>query len=141
METKPEDEPMPLNDVNLDDENIFIQNDSPDWVEEPSPDRHLCIRDKHQNGCEHFRPPIYPDDIITHETIDNSSAFMSLQDLEDMNVVPHFGICPFLKRCCTILEFQNGMPILKWCCTILEHLSLAPFQNGAAPFWNIYISS
>ena len=39
-------------------------------------------------------------------------------------VVPHFGICPILKWCCTILEFQNGAPVLKWCCTILEHLFL-----------------
>ena len=57
------------------------------WVEEPSPDRHLCIHEGHQNRCEHFRPPIYPDDIITCETIDDSSAFMSLQDLEDMNIL------------------------------------------------------
>ena len=78
---------MPLDDVNLEDENIFIPNDSPDWVEEPSPDRHLCIHDEHQNGCEHFRPSIYPDDRITCEIINNSSAFMSLQDLEDVNIL------------------------------------------------------
>ena len=33
----------------------------------------------------------------------------------DEYVVPHFGICPVLKWCCTVLEFQNGAPILKWC--------------------------
>ena len=33
--TKPEDEPMPLDDVNLEDENVYIPNDSPDWFEEP----------------------------------------------------------------------------------------------------------
>ena len=38
--------------------------------------------------------------------------------------MPHFGICPILKWCCTILEFQNGAPVLKWCCPILEHLFL-----------------
>ena len=43
-------------------------------------------------------------------------------------VVPHFGICPILKRCCTILEFQNGAPILKQCCTILEHPVLPHFK-------------
>ena len=43
LESEPEDEPMPLDDVNLEDGNIFIPNDSLDWVEEPSPDRHLCI--------------------------------------------------------------------------------------------------
>ena len=87
METEPEDKPMPLNDVNLKDENIFIPKDSPDWVEEPSPDRHLCIHNGQQDGCEHFRPPPYPDAIITCETIDDSSAFMSLQDLEDTNIL------------------------------------------------------
>ena len=44
-------------------------------------------------------------------------------------VVPHFGICPVLKWCCTVLEFQNGAPILKWCCTILEHLVLPCFKT------------
>ena len=34
-ETEPEDEPMPLDDVNLDDESVYIPNDSPDWFEEP----------------------------------------------------------------------------------------------------------
>ena len=34
--------------------------------------------------------------------------------------VPHFGICPVLKWCCTILEFQNGVPNIcsVWCGTI-----------------------
>ena len=47
-ETEPEDEPMPLDDINLEDENVYIPNDSPDWLEEPSLDRHLCIQDEHQ---------------------------------------------------------------------------------------------
>ena len=34
-ETKPEDEPMPLDDVNLEDENVYIPNDSLDWFEDP----------------------------------------------------------------------------------------------------------
>ena len=38
-------------------------------------------------------------------------------------------IAPFLKRCCTVLEFQNGAPILKQCCTILEHLVLPHFKT------------
>ena len=37
-ETKPEDEPMPLDDVNLEDKNVYIPNYSPDWFEEPSLD-------------------------------------------------------------------------------------------------------
>ena len=37
-ETEPEDEPMPLDDVNLEDKNVYIPNDSPDWFEEPSLD-------------------------------------------------------------------------------------------------------
>ena len=56
-ETEPEDEPMPLDGVNLNDESVYILNDSPDWLDEPSPDRHLCIHDEHQDGCEHFRAP------------------------------------------------------------------------------------
>ena len=56
-ETEPEDDPMSLDDVNLEDENVYIPNDSPDWLDEPSLDRHLCIHDDHQDGCEHFRPP------------------------------------------------------------------------------------
>ena len=83
-ETEPEDEPMPLDDVNLDDKSVYILNDSPDWLDEPSPDRHLCIHDEHQDGCEHFRAPSYPDHIVTY---DNPSGFMSLQDLEDMNIL------------------------------------------------------
>ena len=53
-ETEPEDEPMPLDDVSLDDESVYILNNSPDWLNEPSPDRHLCIHDEHQDGCEHL---------------------------------------------------------------------------------------
>ena len=45
--------------------------------------RHLCIHDKHQDGCEHFRAPPHPDPTVTY---DNPSGFMSLQDLEDMNI-------------------------------------------------------
>ena len=48
-ETEPEDEPMPLHDVNLEDGRLYIPNDSPDWLNEPSPDRHLCIHDEHQD--------------------------------------------------------------------------------------------
>ena len=48
--TEPEDEPMPLADVNLQDKNVYISNDSPDWFEEPSPDRALCIHDEHQDA-------------------------------------------------------------------------------------------
>ena len=48
--------------------------------------------------------------------------------IDGVNVVPHFGIYPILKWCCTILEFQNGAPVLKWCCTILEHLVLPHFK-------------
>ena len=33
--TEPEDEPMPLDDVNLEDKNVYIPNDSLDWFEEP----------------------------------------------------------------------------------------------------------
>ena len=83
-ETKLEDEPMPLDDVNLEDESAYILNDSPDWLDEPSPDRHLCIHDEHQDGCKHFRAPSHPDPIVTY---DNPSGFMSLQDLEDMNIL------------------------------------------------------
>ena len=83
-ETEPEDEPMPLDNVSLDDKSVYIPNDSPDWLDEPSPDRHLCIHDEHQDGCEHFRAPSRPDHIVTY---DNPSGFMSLQDLEDMNIL------------------------------------------------------
>ena len=83
-ETKPEDKPILLDDVNLEDESVYIPNDSPDWLDEPSPDRHLCIHDEHQDGCEHFRAPSHLDHIATY---DNPSGFMSLQDLEDMNIL------------------------------------------------------
>ena len=83
-ETEPEDEPMSLDDVNLDDESVYIPNDSLDWLDEPSLDRHLCIHDEHQDRCEHFRAPSHPDHIVTY---DNPSGFMSLQDLEDMNIL------------------------------------------------------
>ena len=86
-ETKPEDEPMPLDDVNLEDKNVYILNVSPDWFKEPSPDRHLCIHDEHQDGCEHFRPPPCPDSIVPYGANDSPSGFMSLQDLEDMNIL------------------------------------------------------
>ena len=66
---------------------IYILNDSPDWFKEPSPDRHLCIRDEHQDGCEHFRLPPCPDSIVPYRANDNPSGFMSLQDLEDMNIL------------------------------------------------------
>ena len=83
-ETKPEDEPMPLDDVNLEDKSVYIPNDSPDWLDEPSPDRHLCIHNEHQDRCEHFRAPSHLDPKVTY---DNPAGFMSLQDLEDMNIL------------------------------------------------------
>ena len=83
-ETEPEDEPMPLDDVNLEDESVYIPNDSPDWLDEPSLDRCLCIHDEHQDGYKHFRAPSRPDPIMTYN---NPSHFMSLQDLEDMNIL------------------------------------------------------
>ena len=83
-ETEPEDEPMLLDDVNLEDESVYIPNDSPDWLDEPSLDRHLCIHNEHQDRCEHFRAPSHLDHIVTY---DNPSGFMSLQDLEDMNIL------------------------------------------------------
>ena len=55
-------------------------------------------------------------------------------------VVPHFGICPILKWCCTILEFQNVVPILKRCCTILEHLVLPHFKM-VLPYFGTFIFS
>ena len=42
-ETKPEDKPMPLDDKKLEDENVYIPNDSPDWLDEPSPDKHCAF--------------------------------------------------------------------------------------------------
>ena len=83
-ETEPEGEPMPLDNVNLEDESMYIPNDSPDWLDKPSPDRHLCIYDEHQDRCKHFRAPSHPDLIVTY---DNPSGFMSLQDLEDMDIL------------------------------------------------------
>ena len=75
---------MPLDGVNLNDKSLYIPNDSPDWLDEPSPDRHLCIHDEHQDGCEHFRAPSRPDPTVTY---DNPSGSMSLQDLEEMNIL------------------------------------------------------
>ena len=85
--TEPEDEPMPLDDISLEDENVYIPNDSPDWFGEPSPDRHLCIHDEHQDGGEHFRPRPCPDSIVPYRANDSPSGFMSLKDLEDMNIL------------------------------------------------------
>ena len=82
LETEPEDEPMSLDDINLEDKNVYIPNDSQDWLDEPSLDRHLCIHDEHQDRCEHLPPPLDP--IVTYN---NPSGFMSLQDLEDMNIL------------------------------------------------------
>ena len=75
---------MPLDDVNLEDKSVYIPNDSLDWLDKPSPDTHLCIHDEHQDRCEHFRAPSHLDPIVTY---DNPSSFMSLQDLEDMNIL------------------------------------------------------
>ena len=86
-ETEPEDEPMPLDNVNLEDKSVYILNDSPDWFEEPLPDRHLCIHDEHLDGCEHFRLPPCPDSIVPYRANDSPSGFMSLQDIEDMNIL------------------------------------------------------
>ena len=83
-EIKLEDEPMPLDGINLNDKSVYIPNDSPEWLDKPSPDRHLCIHDKHQDGCEHFRAPPHPNPTVTY---DNPSGFMSLQDLEDMDIL------------------------------------------------------
>ena len=66
-ETEPEDEPMRLDDNNLEDKNVYIPNDSLDWLDEPSPDRHLCIHNEHQDRCEHFRPPPHTDPIVTYD--------------------------------------------------------------------------
>ena len=85
--TEPEDEPMPLADINLEDKNVYIPNDSLDWFEEPSPDRHLCVHDEHQDGCEHFRLPPCPDSIVPYRANNSPLGFMSLKDLEDMNIL------------------------------------------------------
>ena len=79
-----EDKPMPLDGINLNEESVYIPNDSPEWLDEPSPDRHLCIHDKHQDGCKHFRAPPHPNSTVTY---DNPSGFMSLQDLQDRNIL------------------------------------------------------
>ena len=34
-ETEPEDEPMPLDSVTLEDKSVYIPNDSPDWLDKP----------------------------------------------------------------------------------------------------------
>ena len=73
-EIEPEDEPMLLDGINLNDESVYILNDSPEWLNEPSPDRHLCIHDEHQDRCEYFRAPPHPDPTVTY---DNPSGFMS----------------------------------------------------------------
>ena len=75
---------MSLDDINLEDENVYIPNDSPDWLDEPSLDRHLRIHDERQDGCEHFRPPPCTDPIVTYNS---PTGFMSLQDIEDMNIL------------------------------------------------------
>ena len=83
-ELEPEDEPMPLDGINLSNESVYIPIDSPEWLDEPSPDRHLCIHDEHQDRCEHFRAPTHPNPTVTYN---NPSGFMSLQDLEDMDIL------------------------------------------------------
>ena len=75
---------MSLDDDKLEDKNVYIPNGSPDWLDEPSPDRHLCIHDEHQDRCKHFRAPSHLDPIVAY---DNPSGFMSLQDLADMNIL------------------------------------------------------
>ena len=64
-ETEPEDKPMLLDSINLNDESVYIPNNSPDWLDKPSPDRHLCIHNEHQDGCEHFRAPFHLDPTVT----------------------------------------------------------------------------
>ena len=83
-EIEPEDEPMPLDGIILNDESVYIPNDSAEWLNEPSPDRHLCIHNEHQDRCEHFRAPPRLNPTVTY---DNPSGFMSLQDLEDINIL------------------------------------------------------
>ena len=83
-EIEPEDKPMPLDGINLNDESVYIPNDSPEWLDEPSPDRHLCIHNEHHDGCEHFRAPPHPNPTVTYN---NPSGFMSLQDLEDIDIL------------------------------------------------------
>ena len=44
----------------------------------------MCtIPNEHQDRCEHFRPP-RTDSIVIY---DSPSGFMSLQDIEDMNIL------------------------------------------------------
>ena len=86
-ETEPEHKPMPLDDVSLEDKNVYIPNDSPDWFKEPSLDRHLCIHDEHQDGCQLFIPPPHPDSIVPYRANNSPSGFMSPQDIEDMNIL------------------------------------------------------
>ena len=83
-ELNPEIERMPLDSINLNDESVYIPNNSPESLDEPSPDRHLCIHDEHQDGCQHFRAPPHLNPTVTY---DNPSDFMSLQDLEDMDIL------------------------------------------------------
>ena len=85
-ETEPEDEPMPLDSISLIDESVYIPNDSPDWLDEPSPDRHLCIHDEHQDGCEHFRTPSHPDPTVTYDkpSILADIEFSSDDELPDL---------------------------------------------------------
>ena len=61
-----EDEPMLSDDISLNDESVYIPNDSPEWLDEPSPDRHICIHDEHQDGWEHFRAPPPPNPTVTY---------------------------------------------------------------------------
>ena len=75
---------MPLDGINLNDESVYILNNSPEWLDKPSPDRHLCIHDEHQDGYEHFRAPPHPNPTVTYN---NPSGFLSLQDLEDMDIL------------------------------------------------------
>ena len=63
---------------------MYIPNDSSDWLDEASLDRNLCIHDEHQDGCEHFRRLPHPDSIVPY---DSPSGFMSVQDIEDMNIL------------------------------------------------------
>ena len=69
LETEPEDEPMLLDSINLNDKSVYILNDSPDWLDEPSPDRYLCIHDEHRDGCEHFRTPSHLDPTVTYDNL------------------------------------------------------------------------
>ena len=37
--------------------------------------------------CKHFRPPPFPDSIVPYGANDSPSGFMSLQNIEDMNIL------------------------------------------------------